>query len=92
MDNNALMTATPDEIITKLIEREAAIKRENWLTPEAQLFAKKGGKGGNGKAGKGGKSPKRDKRDNQDGREEKDLRKCIHCQQRGHITESYLNK
>jgi hypothetical protein len=56
---------TPNEIVTKLVEKEAAIKRENGLAPEAQLFAKKGGKGGNGgsgsKAGKGSKSPRRDK-------------------------------
>jgi hypothetical protein len=64
MDKNATMTATPDEIVTKLVKNEAAIKRENGLAPEALLFAKKGGEGdgGNGgKAGKGGRSPKRDK-------------------------------
>jgi hypothetical protein len=32
MDKNATITATPDEIITKLVEKEAAIKRENGLT------------------------------------------------------------
>jgi hypothetical protein len=26
MDKNATMTATPDEIVTKLVEKEAAIK------------------------------------------------------------------
>jgi len=81
MDKNATMTATPDEIVTKLVETEAAIKRENGLAPEALLFAKKGGKGG--KAGKGGKSPKRDKRDDKrdikDKRKEKDFQKCFHC-------------
>jgi len=97
MDKNATMTATPDEIVTKLIEKEAAIKRENGLAPEALLFAKNGGKGGNGgKAGKGGRSPKRDKRDdkrdNKDERKEKDFRKCFHCQQRGNTTENYLSK
>jgi len=94
MDKNATMTATPDEIVTKLVEKEAAIKRENGLAPEALLFAKKGGKGGRG--GKVGKSPKRDKRDddrdNKDDRKEKDLRKCFHCQRRGHITENCLSK
>jgi len=86
MDKNATMTATPDEIVTKLVEKEAAIKRENGLAPEALLFAKKGGKGGGGnggKAGKGGRSPRRDKRDdkrdNKDNRKEKDFRKCFHC-------------
>jgi hypothetical protein len=46
MEKNATMTATSDEIISKLVEKEAAIKREKWLVPEALLFAKKGG--GNG--------------------------------------------
>ena len=59
MDKNTTMTATPNEIVTKLIEKEAAIKRENGLAPEALLFAKKGGRGGRG--GKVGRSPKRDK-------------------------------
>jgi len=89
MDKNATMTATPDEIVTKLVEKEAAIKRQNGLAPEALLFAKKGGKGG--KAGKGGRSPKRDKRDNK-GDKEKDFRKCFHCQRRGHTTENCLSK
>jgi hypothetical protein len=68
MDKNATMTATPDEIITQLVKKEAAIKRENGLAPEALLFAKKGGRGGRG--GKVGRSPKtdkrKDKRDNKD--------------------------
>jgi len=93
MDKNATMTATPDEIVTKLVEKEAAIKRENGLPPEALLFAKKGGSGG--KAGKVGKSPKRDKRDDKrdikDDRKEKDFRKCFHCQRRGHNTENSLS-
>jgi len=94
IDKNATMTATPDEIVTKLVEKEAAIKRENGLAPEALLFAKKGGKVGRG--GKVGKSPKRDKRenkrDNKDNRKEKDLRKCFHCQRQGHTTENCLSK
>ena len=78
---NATMTTTPDEIVTKLVEKEAAIKRENGLVPEALLFAKEGG-GNGGKAGKGGKSPRMDKRDNKgdNDRKEKDFRKCFHCQ------------
>jgi hypothetical protein len=99
MEENATMTATPNEIITKLIEKEVAIKRETGLPPEALLCQKMGGKGGNGdnggKAGKGKKSPTRDKRkkrDNKNDRKEKKLRKCIHCQQWGHITENFLSK
>ena len=91
MDKNAKMTATPDEIVTKLVEKEAAIKREKGLAPEALIFAKKGG-GNGGKAGKGGRSPKRDKRDNKDERKEKDFRKCFHCHRRGHTTGNYLSK
>jgi hypothetical protein len=94
MDKNGTMTATPDEIVTKLVEKEAPMKRENWLAPEALLFAKKGGRGGRG--GKVGKSPKRDKRDDKrdikDDRKENDFRKCFHCQRQGHTTENYLSK
>ena len=43
MDKNATMTATPDEIVTKVVEKEAAIKKEKGFAPEALLFAKKGG-------------------------------------------------
>jgi hypothetical protein len=90
MDINATMTATPNEIVTKLIEKESAIQRESGISPEALLFAKKGGKGSRG--GKVGRSPKRDKRDNKDDRKEKDFRKCFQCQQRGHTTENCLSK
>jgi hypothetical protein len=95
MNKNATMTATPNEIVTKLIEKEAAIKREKELAPEALLFSKKGG-GNGGKAGKGGRGPKRDKRDdkrdNKDDNKEKDFRKCFHCHRRGHTTENCLSK
>jgi len=94
MDKNATMTAMPDEIVTKLVEKEAAIKRENGLAPEALLCAKQGGRGGRGS--KVGRSPKRDKRDdkrdNKDERKEKDFRKCFHCQWQGHTTENCLSK
>jgi hypothetical protein len=93
MDKNASMTATPDQIVTKLVEKEAAIKREKGLAPEALLFAKKGC---NGKAGKGGKSPRRDKREdkreNKGDRKEKKSRKCFHSQWRGHTTDNCLSK
>ena len=84
MDKKATMTATPDEIVTKLVDKHAVMKRWNGLAPEALLFGPKGGKGGNaGKAGKGGRSPKRDKRDDKreskDDRREKDLQKSFHC-------------
>jgi len=100
MEKNATVATTPNEIVTKLVKKEVAIKRENGLAPDALLFAKKGGKGGNGRnggnTGKGGRSLMRDKgddkRDNKDDRREKDLWKCFHCQRRGHITEHYLSK
>jgi len=101
MDENAGMTTMPNEIVTTLVENEAAIKRENGLAPDALLFAKKCGKGGGGnggKAGKGGRSPKRDKRDDKrdnkgdNNRKEKDFRKWIYCQCQGHTTENCLSK
>jgi hypothetical protein len=94
MNNTMMMTAMPDEIVTKLIEVDAAIKRVNGIAPEALLFAKKGSKGC--KASKGGRSPKRHKddgkRDNEDDRKEKDFRKCFHWQQRGSTTENCIGK
>jgi hypothetical protein len=97
MNKNATMTATPDDIVTKLVQKEAAIKREEGFAPEALLFGKKGG-GNGGKAGKGGRSPRRDKRDDKrdskrdNNRKEKDFRKCFHCQRRVHTTEKCLSK
>jgi len=95
-DKNATMTATSNEIVTKLVEKEAAIKRENGLASEALLFAMKGGTGGGngGQAGRGGKSPRRDKRDNKgdNAGKEKDFRKWFHCHRRGHTTENCLSK
>jgi len=90
MVKNATMTATANGIVTKLVKKEAAIKRENRLAPEALLIAMKGGTDGRG--GKVGKSPKRDKRDNKDDRKEKDFRKCAHCQRQGHTTDNCLRK
>jgi hypothetical protein len=96
MDKNPTMTARPDEIITKLVEKEAAIKIENGLVQDARLFAKKCGNGGNGEAGKSGRSPKRNmrhnKKDNKDDRKEKNFRKCFHCHWGGHTTENCLSK
>jgi hypothetical protein len=65
MDKHVTITATPHEIVTKLVEKETVMTRGNGCGPEALLFAMKGSNGGGngGKAGKGGRSPKRDKRD-----------------------------
>ena len=75
VDKNAMMTARPDKIVTKLVEKECAIKRENGLALEALLIGKKGGNGGDngGKAGTGGKCPRRDNRVIENDRKEKDL-------------------
>jgi hypothetical protein len=82
MNKNAKMTATPNEIITKLVGNDAAIKRENGLAPEALLFAKKGSR--SCRDGKVSRSPMRDKRDNerdnQDDRKGKDFSMCFHYQ------------
>jgi hypothetical protein len=40
IDKNTTKSAMPKEIITKLVEKEAAIKRENGLSPDALLYAK----------------------------------------------------
>jgi hypothetical protein len=98
MDKNTTMTATPDEIVTKVVDNRGAIKRENEYPPEALLFAKNGGRGGRG--GKVGNSPKRDKRDDKrdderdikDDRKKNDFRKCFHCERKGHTTENCLSK
>jgi len=85
MDTNATMTAWLDEIVAKLIDKEAATMGEQGLAPEALLFPKNGGKGG-----KGGKGPKKDKGENN--RQEKDQRECFHCQRRWRIAEKCLSK
>jgi len=78
MDKNAMMTTTPKEIVTKLVEKEAAIKEENWLAPEPLLCAMYSGNAGRGSSG--GRSLKMDKRYSKNDRNENDLPKCFHCQ------------
>lgn len=70
MHNITTMTATPDEIVSKLLANKAALKRERGLTPEAQLLAKKVGNDCNDD--NCGKGPNRDMRDNKDKRTEND--------------------
>ena len=86
LDKIATMTAMANEIVSKLVEKEAAIKREKGRSPAALLFPQKGGKDGRGS--KVGKCPMRDKRDNKghNNRKGKNLPKCFHCLQRGHVT------
>jgi hypothetical protein len=42
MDKLATMTATPDEIVTKLIEKEAAFMTENGFAPESSALCNEG--------------------------------------------------
>jgi hypothetical protein len=93
MDTKATITPSPNEIVSNLIEKEAAIKRVNGLAPEALFFPKQGG-GNGGKSSKDGRSPKRVKRDSKgdNDRKEKDLQKCFHCDRQGHTTENCLSK
>ena len=85
MDMNTKATLTPDEIVIKLVEQEATIKRENRLGQEALLFAKGNAKGnakgkGNGKGRKSWKGHESD---------ENQVRKgnptCCHCHKEGHM-------
>jgi hypothetical protein len=102
MGKNATMTATANEIVTKLVEKEAAIKKQNGHALEALLFAKTGGKGSSGgyadQAGKVSRSQKSDKRDDKrdnrgdNDRKEKEFRKRFHCHPRGHTTDNCLHQ
>jgi len=78
MDMNATATLTPDEIVIKLVEKEATTKRENGLGQEALLFAKGNGKG----KGKGRKSWKGDESDEDQDRKGKPM--CFYCHKEGH--------
>jgi hypothetical protein len=93
-NKNATMTATPDEIVTKLVEGKAAMKRVNGLAPDALLFSMHDVMAGRG--GKVGTNPKRnkidDKRDIKGDRKEKDLQKCIYCRRQGNITKNSISK
>jgi len=80
MDKNATATLTPDEIVIKLVEKEATIKREKGLGQEALLFAKGNAKG-KGK-GKGRKSWKGDESDEDQDRKGKPT--CFYCHKEGH--------
>jgi len=87
MDKNSTATLTPDEIVIKLVEKEATIKRENGLGQEALLFAKGNGKGnakGNAKGkGKGRKSGRGDQIDEDQG-DRKSQPMCFYCHKEGH--------
>jgi hypothetical protein len=93
MDRDATITATTNVSVAKLVNLDVSTERVNGIAPEAVFFPKLGGEGGGtgGKAGKDGKSPMRVKRDHTDNWKEKDLRKCTHWQEPGHITENCLS-
>jgi hypothetical protein len=44
MDKHTTMTTVPDELVTKLVLKKAALKREDALAPEALLVARQGDK------------------------------------------------
>ena len=56
MDQNAMAMLTPNDIVMKLVKKEATIKRENGLGQEALLFTKRNAKGKGRKSGKGDES------------------------------------
>jgi len=89
IDKNATATLTPNEIVIKLLEKEATIKRENGLGQEALLFAK-GNANGNAKRnakgqgeGSGRMSWKDDESDEDQG-DRKSQPMCFYCHQEVH--------
>ena len=81
MDKNATGTLTLDEIVIKLVEKEATIKRENGLGQESLLFAKGNAKGnGKGKC-KCRKSWKGDESD--EDQDHKGKPTCFYCHKEG---------
>jgi len=81
MDKNAMATLTPDEIVIKVVEKEATIQHENGLGQEALLLAKGNGKGNAKKKGKRLKSWKGDESDEDQDRKGKPT--CFHCHKEG---------
>jgi len=82
MDKNATAMLTPDEIVIRLVEKEATIKCEKGLRQEALLFAKGNAKR-NGKAkgkGNGRKSGNGDESDE----DRKGNPTCFYCHKEGH--------
>jgi hypothetical protein len=82
MDKNETATLTPDEIVIKLVEKEAMMKRENGLGQEALLFAKGNGKGNAKGKGNGRKSWKGDQSDEDQG-DRKSQPMCFYCRKEG---------
>jgi hypothetical protein len=85
MDKNVTATLTPDEIVIKLVWKEATIKRVNGLGQDALLFTKRNAKGnGKGKGkGKGKKSWKGDESGKNQG-DRKSQPTCFYCHKAGH--------
>jgi len=80
MDKNAMEILTPDEIVIKLVEKEATIKRETWLGLEALLFAK-----GNAKGQAKGKSRKsRNGHESDEDQDRKGKPTCFYCHMEGY--------
>jgi len=81
IDKNATATLTPDEIVIKLVKKEATIKHEKGVGKEALLFAKGSAKGKS--KGKGSKSWKGDESDEDLGDRKSQLT-CFYCHKEGH--------
>jgi len=82
MDKNVTATLTADEIVIKLVEKEATIKCEKGLGQKALLFAKGNAKGNGKGKGKGRKSGKGDESDEDQDRKGKLT--CFYCHKEGH--------
>jgi len=81
MDQNATATLTPDEIVIKLVEKEAMNKREKGHGKEALQFAKGNGKGNAKGNAKGKKSWKGEESDEDQDRKGKLT--CFDCHKEG---------
>jgi len=89
----ATITDTHNEIVSKPVKKKAAIKTENGLAPEAVFVAKITGKSGNGgKLGKAANIKKWLREIIQNDNKETDHGKCIHCPPQGHSTVNCLSK
>jgi len=75
----AMATLTPDEIVIKLVEKEATIKRVKGHGQEALPFTKRKGEG----RGKGRKRGKGDESDEDQG-DRKSQPTCFYCHKEGH--------
>jgi hypothetical protein len=67
IDKNVMATVTPDEIVIKLVKKEAMTKCEKGLWQEALLFAQGNARGDAQGTGRGRKSGRGDQSDENEG-------------------------